>query len=71
MMYNLEKAKTAATPRTRIDVKEMERIMASSPLTRGEAMKLRSAAMRLAHLALDRPGVSERQGFGSSHEQTL
>ncbi len=54
-MHNLEKAKTAATPRTKIEVKEMKHIVASSPLTGDEATKFRSAATRAAHLAVDGP----------------
>lgn len=58
-MYGLGKARAAATPRTKIDAKETDRMEASKPLVGEEITKFRSGAMRAAYLSADRPDLSE------------
>ena len=57
--FNLRKCKPALTPRVKIDEKELARITASPALDRDGRTQYRSATMRAAYLAVDRPDISE------------
>jgi hypothetical protein len=58
-LYGMQKARAVATPRVKIGEAELAKIEKSEPLSREEALKLRSGTMRAAYLAVDRPDIAE------------
>ena len=57
--FQLQKAKSAVTPRINIDDKETARITASQPLDHEGCLLFRSATMHAASPAVDRLDISE------------
>lgn len=57
--FKLQRCKPAATPRTKLDDRETARIAASPALDKESCTLYRSATMRAAYLAVDRPDISE------------
>ena len=57
--FGLKRGKSAVTPRIKVTDGELAKIAASPVLEGIEATKFRSATMRAAYLAVDRPDISE------------
>ena len=57
--FNMEHCKPAATPRAKTTEDEINKIAATQILEKEKATMYRSAAMRCAYLAVDRPDISE------------
>ena len=57
--FQMDKCKPAATPRVKLDEKEIQRVAATALLEKEQATMYRSSTMRAAYLAVDRPDISE------------
>ena len=57
--FGLETAKVTATPRVRLDEKELEKIAETTALDRERQQLYRSGLMRAAYIGADRPDISE------------